>query len=214
MADIIVERVADGDFLPPTPDILPQLTGAEWVANMPGTAREKKAFVTSCTVSCHSGDTPFRVTFDEASWRTLVHRMSRYHLRTLIRPAGRSGGGNGDLIADWLVRIEYVPPSPWSFDFNSWIDNSTEQPTYWYGDQHGYIVRIQPLPDAADAPVAVRAHPAPSAAVPAMPRVDPFDRNAQLWAMQRAGHESGWGRWQEIYLGFPICPPRMAPLYT
>ena len=495
LADIIVERVADGEFLPPTPDILPQLTGAEWVANMPGTAREKEAFVTSCTVSCHSGDNPFRVTFDEASWRTLVHRMAGYHLRTLIRPAGRSGGGNGEIIADWLVKIrgldaeipplkpfprphgpatravvteyelpwalvnvhdvsgdadghiwftinrspfigrldpdtgtvtsfriptpppmtkepflpydhadppgihpgahwiqvdqhtglvwfsdtwamglgrldpssgdiqlvntglhgnvalspdglsiwrthrgsilqydtktvmdtgtpireialtdvnstygnfvsydgahfggggghilwldietgevrevpltaagrgrgsfdadgniwvggrklakydprtgsleEYAPPSPyvnlysakadrngeiltgqqqagrvarfnprthqwieyvlpsqWSFDFNSWIVNSTEPPTYWYGDQHGYIVRIQPLPDSVAAPVPIRALAAASVAVPAMPPLDPFDRNAQLWAMRRAGHESGSGRGQEIY---------------
>jgi hypothetical protein len=27
----------------------------------------------------------------------------------------------------------------------SFIDNSTTPPTYWYGDQHGYIVRVQPL---------------------------------------------------------------------
>ena len=105
LADIIVERVADGEFLPPDPEILPQLTGAEWVANMPGTTREKEAFVTSCTVSCHSGDNPFRVRFNEASWRTLVHRMAGYHLRTLIRPSGQRGGGNADVIADWLVRI-------------------------------------------------------------------------------------------------------------
>ena len=41
--------------------------------------------------------------------------------------------------------IEYVLPTPHSFDFNSWIDNSTTPPTYWYGDDSGYIVRIQPL---------------------------------------------------------------------
>lgn len=41
--------------------------------------------------------------------------------------------------------VEYVLPSPWSLDFNSWIDDTTTPSTYWYGDQHGYIVRIQPL---------------------------------------------------------------------
>ena len=41
--------------------------------------------------------------------------------------------------------IEYVMPNPWSYDFNSWIDNSTEMPTFWYGDQNGFIVRVQPL---------------------------------------------------------------------
>ena len=41
--------------------------------------------------------------------------------------------------------IEYVLPTPWSLDFNSWIDNSTDVPTFWYGDELGYIVRIQPM---------------------------------------------------------------------
>ena len=523
LADIIVERVADGDFLPPDPDILPQLTGAEWVANMPGTTREKEAFVTSCTVSCHSGDNPFRVRFDEASWRTLVHRMAGYHLRTLIRPSGQRGGGNADVIADWLVRIrgldaeipllkpfprphgpatravvtefelpwalvnvhdvagdadgaiwftinrspfigrldpatgkvtsfripkqppmtktpflpyehadppgihpgahwiqvdhhtglvwfsdtwamalgrldprtgdiqmvntglhgnvalssdglsiwrthrgsilqydtktvmetgtpireikltgvnstygnfvshdgayfggggshivwmdietgevrqvrltaggrgrgsfdadgniwvggrrlakydprtgaleeyappspyvnlysaeadrngdiwlgqqqagrvarfnpdthqwiEYVLPSPWSFVFNSWIDNSTDTPTFWYGDQHGYIVRIQPLPDAAGAPEPARGAPAPTGPARPLPPVDEFDRNARLWAMQRTGHESGWQRGQEIYFmrcwmchneytiaADPVAAPSLRDLYT
>ena len=33
---------------------------------------------------------------------------------------------------------------------------------------------------------------------PAVP-VDRYDRNAQLWTMQRAGYASGWQRGQEIY---------------
>ena len=48
--------------------------------------------------------------------------------------------------AQW---IEYVLPTPWSFDFNSWIDNSTDPPTFWFGDQQGHIVRIQPLESRA-----------------------------------------------------------------
>ena len=40
---------------------------------------------------------------------------------------------------------ENVLPTPWSLDFNSWIDNSTNPPTFWYGDQMGYIVRVQPM---------------------------------------------------------------------
>ena len=495
LADIIVERVTEGDFLPPDPDILPQLTGAEWVANMPGTAREKEAFVSSCAVSCHSGDNPFRVRFDEASWRTLVHRMASYNLRTLIRPAGRGRGNNEEVIADWLVRtrgldaeipplkpfprphgpatravvtefelpwalvnvhdvagdaegniwftinrspfigkldpttgkvtsfripkqppmtkppflpyeysdppgihpgahwiqvdhhtglvwfsdtwamalgrldpgngeirmvntglhgnvalspdglsiwrthrgsilqydtktvmatgtpireielsdvrstygnfvsydgskfggggshivwldietgevrevpltaggrgrgsfdgdgniwvggrklakydprsgtleeyappspyvnlysaevdrtgdvwlgqqqagrvarfnpdthqwVEYVLPSPWSFVFNSWVDNSTDPPTFWYGDQHGYITRIQPLPDSVGPPVLSQETPVPAEPLRALPAVDEFDRNARLWAMQRLGYERGWQRGQEIY---------------
>jgi streptogramin lyase len=60
-----------------------------------------------------------------------------------------AGEQHGGRIARFNPRthqwIEYVMPSPWAFDVNSWIDNSTSPPTFWYGDQFGYIVRIQPL---------------------------------------------------------------------
>ena len=57
------------------------------------------------------------------------------------QPGGRIGRFNPKT-GLW---IEYVLPTPWSFDYMSFIDNSTSPPTYWYGDQHGYIVRVQPL---------------------------------------------------------------------
>ena len=41
--------------------------------------------------------------------------------------------------------IEYQLPTPWSQDYNSWIDSSGSVPTFWYGDQYGYIVRVQPF---------------------------------------------------------------------
>lgn len=118
LSDIVVERVSQSEFLPPTPDILPQLTGAEWVVNMPGSAYEKKTFVNTCGLGCHTIDYPFRVRFDEAGWRTIVDRMNGY--RTLIRPTraneGYSAQGNPaqDLVVSWLSRIRGlespVPP--------------------------------------------------------------------------------------------------------
>ena len=41
--------------------------------------------------------------------------------------------------------IEYVTPEPYTFDWQTFVDNSTRPVTLWYGDQYGYIVRIQPL---------------------------------------------------------------------
>jgi len=41
--------------------------------------------------------------------------------------------------------IEYIFPEPFSLDWRTWIDNSTNPVTAWYGDHNGYIVRIQPL---------------------------------------------------------------------
>ena len=40
---------------------------------------------------------------------------------------------------------EYVLPEPFSFDWQTYVDNSTDPVTVWYGDQYGYIVRVQPL---------------------------------------------------------------------
>src|SRR5437762_9069104 len=36
--EIVLERVTDSEFLPPTPEILAQLTDAEWLYNLPATA--------------------------------------------------------------------------------------------------------------------------------------------------------------------------------
>jgi streptogramin lyase len=59
----------------------------------------------------------------------------------------------GDMYSGRFVRfnprterwIEYVLPEPYSHDRRTWIDNSTDPVTVWYGDYVGYIVRIQPL---------------------------------------------------------------------
>ena len=48
LEDIVLERITDEEFLPPTPDVLSQLTDAEWLYNLPGTAMEKKVFSNSC----------------------------------------------------------------------------------------------------------------------------------------------------------------------
>src|SRR5437870_2564453 len=42
--EIVLERVTESEFLPPTPKILAQLTDAEWLYNLPGTVQEKKIF--------------------------------------------------------------------------------------------------------------------------------------------------------------------------
>jgi virginiamycin B lyase len=118
LPDIVVERITDGPFIPPTEDVLAQLTGAEWLANMPGTAQEKRLFTNSCTNSCHSGDRPFMRTFDEAGWRKIVDRMTNYSHRVLTTSSGRKElTPNAEIIAAWLARVrgpksEYAPIEP------------------------------------------------------------------------------------------------------
>jgi hypothetical protein len=36
LEDIVLERVSESEFLPPTPDILTQLSDAEWLYNLAG----------------------------------------------------------------------------------------------------------------------------------------------------------------------------------
>ena len=40
---------------------------------------------------------------------------------------------------------DYQMPEPYAFTRRTWIDNSTDPVTVWYGDYTGFLVRIQPL---------------------------------------------------------------------
>ena len=106
LPDIVMERITNGLFLPPTRDILAQLSGAEWLANMPGTAQEKRLFTNACTNSCHGGDRPFMQKFSPSDWVKIVDRMTNYTHRILTNASGRKDlNANAKVIADWLGRV-------------------------------------------------------------------------------------------------------------
>jgi len=67
--DIVLQRVTDKEVLPPTPEILAQLTGAEWMLNLPAPAR-RSGLLAACGFGCHSYQQIFRTRYDEAGWRT------------------------------------------------------------------------------------------------------------------------------------------------
>ena len=98
--------ISQTQFLPPTRDILSQLSGAEWLSNMPGTAYEKRLFTNSCTNSCHGGDRPFMNSFDEAGWVKIVDRMTNYSHRVLT---AHNGAPAGQLSADAKVPTNTNP---------------------------------------------------------------------------------------------------------
>ena len=77
LEDIVLERVSNNEYLPPTPEILPQLSGVDWVLNLPGTGHEKRVFTIGCGFGCHSYQQIFRNRYDEKSWRLIVQRMLR-----------------------------------------------------------------------------------------------------------------------------------------
>lgn len=114
LEDIFLERISDTYLLPPTPDVLAQLTGAEWLLNLPGTGEEKRVFGLACNY-CHSYQQIFRNRYDERSWELIVQRMLRSSSSTLfgnrvptpetLDRTGRPMRENERFLANWLARV-------------------------------------------------------------------------------------------------------------
>src|ERR1700682_3096892 len=75
--DILLERVADSDNLPASAALESQLSGAEILWNLPGTAEEKAMLQKNCS-GCHSWQQIFRNRYDEHGWRLIVDRMMHF----------------------------------------------------------------------------------------------------------------------------------------
>jgi mono/diheme cytochrome c family protein len=104
--DIVLEPRYATDFLPPAPDILPQLTGSEWLWNLPGTAEEKYTFIRNCGNGCHSFQQILRNQLDERSWGLMVFRMMHHAGSPLInRAAARGNREQEERIVKWLARV-------------------------------------------------------------------------------------------------------------
>jgi streptogramin lyase/mono/diheme cytochrome c family protein len=110
--EIVLERVTDHELLPPTLDIKGQISGAEWLLNLPGTMEEKRLLVTNCNW-CHSYQQIFRARFDENGWHRVVERMSHYQGSPLIyrNSSGRMEPDQEQLLVKWLARVR-GPDSP------------------------------------------------------------------------------------------------------
>ena len=75
--DIALERVANSDNLPASPELESQLSSAEILWNMPGTAEEKATLQKNCS-GCHSWQQIFRSRYDEHGWSLIVDRMMHF----------------------------------------------------------------------------------------------------------------------------------------
>ena len=115
LPEIALERVSDTYLLPPTPEILAQLTGSEWMLNLSGTGEEKRVFTLGCGMGCHSYQQVFRNRYDEQGWELILQRMLRSGSSTLfgslvptettIDRAGRPMLEDETLLAKWLARV-------------------------------------------------------------------------------------------------------------
>jgi virginiamycin B lyase len=77
LEEIVLERVADSDNLPASPELESQLSGAEILWNLPGTAEEKATLQKNCS-GCHSWQQIFRSRYDEHGWNLIVDRMMHF----------------------------------------------------------------------------------------------------------------------------------------
>ena len=75
LQDIGLTRISSTEFVPPTPETLSQLTGAEWLLNLPGTAEQKRVFTLTCGFGCHSYQQIFRNRYDQRSWSLILSKM-------------------------------------------------------------------------------------------------------------------------------------------
>lgn len=103
MPDIVLERITETEFLPPTPEIADQLTGAEYLMNISGTGQDKKAFSNGC--SCHVYNQVFRNRYDERSWGVIVNRMLRLTIPLAHRDLSDRRGSKEDIdrLVKWLA---------------------------------------------------------------------------------------------------------------
>jgi streptogramin lyase/cytochrome c2 len=137
LEDIVLERITDHELLPPTMDIMGQMSGAEWLYNLPGTNEEKRLLVTNCNW-CHSYQQIFRSRYDEFGWSKVVERMSHYQGSPLIyrNSSGRMEPEDEELLVKWLARVR-GPNSP---------DPSFKEMPYPTGPATEVVVREYELP--------------------------------------------------------------------
>ena len=104
LEDITLLRVTQSEFLPPFPEIEAQLTGSEWLPNLPGTGEDKKTLTVYCNF-CHEYQQIFRNHYDEAGWSKIVYRMTHGAGSTLInvRDPGRLTPDKEKQFAHWLA---------------------------------------------------------------------------------------------------------------
>jgi len=106
MAEIAQSGAADVDLtLIPTRDIASQLTNAEWLHSMPGTAQQKRPLL-SC-VGCHTLERVVRSKYDAQGFLQTIQRMSGYaNQSTPLHPQRRLTGRDTDVVGEERTKIQ------------------------------------------------------------------------------------------------------------
>jgi virginiamycin B lyase len=104
--DIVLERVDKSDNLPASLALESQLSSAELLWNIPGTAEEKATLQKNCS-GCHSWQQIFRSRYDEHGWSLIVDRMMHF-TGTAIAVRNRPMSDpdpEAMLLVKWLSRV-------------------------------------------------------------------------------------------------------------
>jgi streptogramin lyase/mono/diheme cytochrome c family protein len=162
LEDITLERVSKTDALPATPEIESQLSGAEVLWNVPGTAQEKATLQKDCS-GCHGWQQIFRNRYDERSWSLILDRMMHYSGTSLVvRVGGRGGVQRGDAASD----VEY----------NTLVNWLSKVRAPGYKDEP---LRVFPRPQGAATHVVVTEYELPQALL--MPHDVAGDAQGNIW---------------------------------
>ncbi len=106
--------------LVPTKNLADQLTNAEWMTSIPGTA-EQKAFLLDCT-SCHTMERIVLSTHDADEWTAVISRMKGYGaVSQPVKPQpmlDRSRAGTPEEFrkaAEYLATINLSAADHWTY---------------------------------------------------------------------------------------------------
>ena len=97
--------------LPPTPEVISQLSDAEMLWNFSGTMQAKTTFAKGCANACHSYQLIFRNRYDERSWDLIVDRMTKYRAASLLPPrnessnVSRASKAEHEAMVKWLATV-------------------------------------------------------------------------------------------------------------
>jgi hypothetical protein len=105
LEDITLARVTGGEVPPPTPEIVAQMTGSEWLASLSGTGDEKKLLTTNCNW-CHSYQQIFRNRYDGRLGRSSTDDQSGAGSPLInMRPSGRFNDADTARMVKWLASV-------------------------------------------------------------------------------------------------------------
>jgi virginiamycin B lyase len=106
-----------------TQDLASQMTGAEWLASMPGTLEQKQRLFVVCT-TCHTLTPILKSGYDESGWKTTLVRMwnwsqSSSFNKPILSPNREKARAGDEELAQYLNSINLKSKSRFDFELKT-----------------------------------------------------------------------------------------------